>query len=93
MDVGSEMLSSTFVGHGSNDRAENGIGGSEKRLDWGNVERGHGDRSPEDRCVPLEKSIASCSGAARDTSSIHDPREISVDRSLGNIVCLMENVP
>jgi hypothetical protein len=41
----------------------------------------------------LEKSIASCSGAARDTSSIHDPREISVDRSLGNIVCLMENVP
>jgi hypothetical protein len=91
MDAGGEMLSDTIVDPGSSDRAENEIKGSEKRLDVENVERCHGDKAPEDGCVPSKNSRASCSDAARGASSIHDTREASVDCPLDDIVCLIEN--
>lgn len=91
MDAGGEMLSDTTVDHGSSDRPENEIRGSEKRLGVENVENCHGDKAPEDGCVPSRNSRASCSDATRGVSSIHDTREVSVDCPLDDIVCLMGN--
>jgi len=91
MDPAGEMLSDTTVDHGSSDRVENESRGSEKRLDVENGERCHGDKAPEDGWVPSINSIASCSDAARRSSSIHDTRGASVDCPLDDIVSLMEN--
>jgi hypothetical protein len=91
IDAGGDVLSDTSIDHGSNDRVEKDIRGSEKRLGVENVERDHGERVPEGGCVPSINSMVSCSDAARGASLIHDTRGVSIDRPLDNIVCLMEN--